>query len=114
MASTTDMASSGSVSRLPTTAPSSPPSETALSNDAERADDGHGAVSKEMVKEEKDMEQAALAAERDRSDRLRKEREDEMQQGNEAVDIKFKRLQYLLGQSEVRKGGLTLFILAVF
>ena len=57
-----------------------------------------------MVEEEKKMEETALREERERNIRLQKEREDDLKGGEEAMDSKFKRLQYLLGQSEVRTG----------
>ncbi|KAI9753630.1 MAG: hypothetical protein M1815_006089 [Lichina confinis] len=54
-----------------------------------------------MVEEESRMEKAALEAEKERSDRFRKDRDDDFKQGDEALDTKFKRLEYLLSQSEV-------------
>lgn len=58
-----------------------------------------------MVEEEKRMENEALGEERERDLKLEKEREQDTKQGEEVLDTKFKRLQYLLGQSEVRTLG---------
>ena len=64
-----------------------------------------GTVSDAMVEEESRMEKAALEAEKERSDRFRKDRDDDFKQGDEALDTKFKRLEYLLSQSEVSIHG---------
>ena len=52
------------------------------------------------------MEKAALQAEKERSSRFQKDRDDDFKQGDEAMDTKFKRLEYLLSQSEVSIRGL--------
>lgn len=101
MAPATDSASPGSASRLPTSAASSSPSEQVHDRGAD-ASAGSLGVSKTMVEEEKKMEEIALREERERNERLRMEREEDLKGGEEAMDSKFKRLQYLLGQSEVR------------
>ncbi len=54
-----------------------------------------------MLEEERNMEKAALEAEKDFSSRLQRDREEDIRQGDEVMDTKFKRLEYLLGQSEV-------------
>lgn len=58
-------------------------------------------VTETMVEEEKRMQDEALSEERERNMKLEKEREEDTKQGEEVLDTKFKRLQYLLGQSEV-------------
>lgn len=85
---------------LSPTAPSSPPSGNA--QDTGKQDGAaYGTVSQAMVQEEREMEKAALRAGKDLTNRFKKDREEDIKQGDEAMDTKFKRLQYLLGQSEV-------------
>ncbi len=81
-----------------------------LNGDSEDDDvDEGGAVSRAMVEEEKKMEEQALRSEEQRSQMYERERERDMDRGDEVVDLKFKRLQYLLAQSKVLRDDPLLF-----
>ncbi|KAI9826254.1 MAG: hypothetical protein M1826_006676 [Phylliscum demangeonii] len=54
-----------------------------------------------MEEEEQQMAQKTVQDEEQRQERLQQAREEDLQAGEEVVDSKFKRLQFLLGQSEV-------------
>jgi hypothetical protein len=90
---------------------SSPPlTSQMLNGDSEDDDvDEGGAVSRAMVEEEKKMEEQALRSEEQRSQMYERERERDMDRGDEVVDLKFKRLQYLLAQSKVLRDDPLLF-----
>ncbi|KAI9789158.1 MAG: hypothetical protein M1816_006290 [Peltula sp. TS41687] len=87
-------------SRLKTSAASSIPSGKLHDNDANGSASAVE-ISKTMEEEEKRMEETALGEERERNEKLKKEREEDLNGGEEIMDSKFKRLQYLLGQSKV-------------
>ncbi|KAI9840648.1 MAG: hypothetical protein M1838_003959 [Thelocarpon superellum] len=100
----TDATSHNGDSRLPTSAPSSPPSETSQNGRGDRPGRSAAvtdAVSEAMREEEQRMEEAAMAEERERNLKFQAERDQDLQAGDEVVDPKFKRLEYLLSQSKI-------------
>ena len=91
-----------SASPLPTSVRSSAPSEMAAEmNTNEAASDRMAVIPTSTMEEQKEMAQTASRVEHGRYDRLQEQREDDLKGGDEVMDIKFKRLQYLLGQSKV-------------
>ncbi len=89
--------SQASASRLPTSTPSSPPSDGSPNGDKQSRNEPLG-VSDAMLAEEKAMEDAALEEEKERQKKLQAQRDEDLK----AVDPKFKRLEFLLQQSKVR------------
>ncbi|KAI9824382.1 MAG: hypothetical protein M1832_001917 [Thelocarpon impressellum] len=97
----TENTSQASVSRLPTSTPSSPPSGGSNDGDKSTRDAGPVRVSEAMLDEEKTMEDAAMREEEQRQRKFQAQREDEFNAGEQAIDPKFKRLEFLLKQSKV-------------
>ncbi|KAK7523297.1 SNF2 family N-terminal domain-containing protein [Phyllosticta citriasiana] len=68
---------------------------------ASATSDDNMAVSNAMVKEEEQMRQAREKADAQREEELQRERQKDIQSGSEAVDTKFRALEYLLSQSKL-------------
>lgn len=79
--------------------PMSPQSTPATSPPPESPDNG---VSESMQKEEEQMRLNREKRERQHEKKLEKERQKDIDGGKDAVDSKFKALEYLLSQSKVR------------
>ncbi|KAK8187776.1 SNF2 family helicase/ATPase-like protein PasG [Phyllosticta capitalensis] len=67
----------------------------------EKVDTAAGGVSTAMVKEEEQMRAAREEADAEREEQLREERQKDIQSGSDAVDTKFRALEYLLSQSKL-------------
>ena len=80
------------------TPPSSLPSDMPESKDEGDAEYG---VSEAMHQEEERMRKVSDKEEATRQKKLEQDRENDMKGGSEAVDSKFKALEYLLSQSKV-------------
>ena len=102
MTSATESISRGSTSRLPTSTPSSPPTD--VSHHGDRTDESEelaDGVSKSMIEEEKKLQTAVSKEEEERAAALQAEREKDAAGGEDVIDPKFKRLEFLLKQSSV-------------
>ncbi|KAF2135866.1 uncharacterized protein K452DRAFT_354213 [Aplosporella prunicola CBS 121167] len=82
------------------TSPKETPASSPITDSIMEKNDNNG-VSSDMLKEEEQMRRAREKADAKRDQRLEKERQKDIQGGQEVVDSKFKALEYLLSQSKL-------------
>lgn len=91
-----------STTLLPTSTPSSPPSDENLAKE-EIGQNGHPiAVSETMLDEERKLEAASKRAETKRQREIENARQRDISSGKETDDSMYNKIQFLLGQSKVR------------